>query len=110
MADEHPLEQLLRDAKDKDDLTAAALDAEQRKTSELQEAVQTQWLETKVRLLDEIERANAILTKHNLRERYTFRELPELWAGQPFTRQFGFGLCPSFEISSRRVRHDRDRC
>jgi hypothetical protein len=94
MADEHPLEQLLRDAKDKDDLTAAALDAEQRKTSELQEAVQTQWVETKVRLLDEIERANAILTKHNLRERYTFRELPDSGPGNLSRGNLGLGYAP----------------
>jgi hypothetical protein len=35
MSDEHSLEQLLREAKDKDDLNAAVVDAEQRKTSDL---------------------------------------------------------------------------
>lgn len=37
MADEHPLERLLRDAKEKDDLKAAVLVAEQRKALDLQE-------------------------------------------------------------------------
>lgn len=77
MSEQHPLEQLLRDAKDKDDLNAAALDAEQRKASDLAEKVQLQWVQTKASLIDEIERANAVLAKHALRERYAFRELPD---------------------------------
>lgn len=94
MADEHPLEQLLRDAKDKDDLNAAALDAEQRKTSELQGAVQAQWVQTKADLVDEIERANAVLAKHNLRERYTFRELPDSGPGNLSRGNLGLGYAP----------------
>ena len=44
MADEHPLERLLRDVKEKDDLKAAALVAEQRKALDLQDKVRLQWV------------------------------------------------------------------
>src|SRR2546429_9754698 len=77
MADEHPLEQLLRDAKQKDDAKAVALAAEQREALDLQDKVRSQWDRTKVGLGEEIERANAILEKHNLPERYALRELSE---------------------------------
>jgi hypothetical protein len=77
MADEHPLEQLLRDAKQKDDAKAVALAAEQREALDLQDKVRSQWGRTKVGLGEEIERANAILEKHNLPERYALRELSE---------------------------------
>ena len=77
MTDVHPLEQLLRNAKEKDDLNAAAVLAEQTNKIALQDKVRLQWGRTKANLVDEIERANAVLEKHNLRERYAFRELPE---------------------------------
>lgn len=47
MADEHPLEQLLRDAKEKDDLKAAAVVAEQRKALDFEDKVRLQWVRTK---------------------------------------------------------------
>ena len=47
MADEHPLERLLRDVKEKDDLKAAVLVAEQRKALDLQDKVRLQWVRTK---------------------------------------------------------------
>ena len=77
MADEHPLEQLLRDTKEKDDLKAAAVLAEQRKALDLQDKVRLQWVRTKAGLGEEIERANAVLEKHNRPERYALRELSE---------------------------------
>jgi hypothetical protein len=63
MADEHPLEQLLRDTKEKDDLNAAARVAEQLKTLDLQDQVRLEWEQTRARLVEEIERANAVLEK-----------------------------------------------
>ena len=81
MADEHPLEQLLRDAKEKDDVKAAALIAEQRKALDLQDKVRSQWVRTKAGLIEEIGRANAVLEKHSLPERFTLRELPESGTG-----------------------------
>jgi hypothetical protein len=81
MVDEHPLEQLLRDAKAEDDLKASAQVAEQRKAHDLQDRVRSQWLRTRSELTEEIERANAVLEKHNLRERYAFREVPEAGSG-----------------------------
>lgn len=78
MVDEHPLEQLLRDAKAEDDLKASAQAAEQREADDLQDRVRSQWLRTRSELTEEIERANAVLEKHNLRERYAFREVPKL--------------------------------
>lgn len=81
MTDQHPLEQLLRDAKENDDMTAAARVEEQRKTLDLQEKVRLQWLQTKASLTNEIERANAVLEKHNVRERYSYRETPESGTG-----------------------------
>ena len=77
MADEHPLEQLLRDAKQKDDAKAVALATEQREALDLQDKARSQWGRTKVGLDEEIQRANAILEKHNLPERYALRELSE---------------------------------
>jgi hypothetical protein len=77
MADEHPLEQLLRDAKQKDDAKAAAQATEQRQALDLQGKVRSQWARTKAELGEAIECANAILEKHNLPERYALRELPE---------------------------------
>lgn len=81
MADEHPLEQLLRDAKEKDDINAAALLAEQRKSIDLHDKVRLQWPRTQADLMEEIKRANAVLEKHNLHDRYTYRDLPESGAG-----------------------------
>jgi hypothetical protein len=81
MADEHPLERLLRDAKEKDDLKAAALVAEQRKAHDLQDKVRLQWIRAKADLVEEVGRANAVLEKHSLPERFTFRELPEPGSG-----------------------------
>lgn len=81
MADEHPLERLLRDAKQKDELKAAALVAEQRKALDLQDKVRQQWQRTKAKLVEEIGRANEILEKHGLLERFTYRELPEPGSG-----------------------------
>ena len=94
MSDEHPLEQLLRDAKDKDDLNAAAQGAELRKTFELQERVQAQWVQSKASLIDEIERANAVLAKHALRERYAFRELPDSGPGNISRGNLALGYAP----------------
>jgi hypothetical protein len=81
MADEHPLERLLRDAKQKDEVKAAALLEEQRKALALQDKVRQQWQLTKAKLLQEIERANEILEKHGLLERFACRELPEAGSG-----------------------------
>jgi hypothetical protein len=81
MADEHPLERLLRDVKERDDLKAATLVAEQRKALDLQDKVRLQWVRTKAELVEEIGRANAVLERHGLPERFTFRELPEAGAG-----------------------------
>jgi hypothetical protein len=78
MAHEHPLEQLLRVAKEKEDIKAAALIAEQREASDLQDKVRLQWGLTKAGLGEEIERANAVLEKHNLPERYVLRDIPEM--------------------------------
>ena len=64
MADEHPLERLLRDVKEKDDLKAAVLVAEQRKAFDLQDKVRPQWVRTKADLIEEIGRANAVLERH----------------------------------------------
>ena len=94
MSDEHPLEQLLRDAKDKDDLNAAAQGAELRKTLELQEKVQAQWAQSKASLIDEIERANAVLAQHALRERYAFRELPDPGPGNISRGNLTLGYAP----------------
>ena len=94
MSDEHPLEQLLRDAKDKDDLNAAAQGAELRKTLELQEKVLAQWAQSKASLIDEIERANAVLAKHALRERYAFRELPDSGPGNISRGNLALGYAP----------------
>ena len=68
MDDEHPLEQLLREAKKKDDLKAAAVVAEQRKASDLRDKVRLQWEQTKAGLIEEIARANAVLQRHSLSE------------------------------------------
>ena len=81
MADEHPLERLLREAKQKDDLKAAALVAEQRKSLDLQEKVRLQWVRTKALLIAEIARANEVLERYHLTERFTYRELPEPGSG-----------------------------
>lgn len=81
MADEHPLERLLRDAKARDDLKAAVLVAERRKALDLQDKVRLQWMKTKAALIEEIGRANAVLERHSLPERFTFRDLPEAGAG-----------------------------
>jgi hypothetical protein len=59
------------------DARAAALVAEQRQALDLQDKVRSQWDRTKAGLGEEIERANAILEKHNLPERYALRELSE---------------------------------
>jgi hypothetical protein len=77
MDDEHPLEQLLREAKKKDDLKAAAVVAEQRKASDLRDKVRLQWEQTKAGLIEEIARANAVLQRHGLSEQYTLRDLSE---------------------------------
>ena len=77
MDDEHPLERLLREAKKKEDLKAAAAVAEQRKASDLRDKVRLQWEQTKAGLIEEIARANAILHRHDLSEHYTLRDLSE---------------------------------
>jgi hypothetical protein len=77
MEDEHPLERLLREAKRKEDLKAAAADAEQRKASNLRDKVRLQWEQTKAGLIEEITRANAILQRHDLSEHYILRDLSE---------------------------------
>jgi hypothetical protein len=74
MPDEHPLEKLLRDAKERDDAKAADLAVERRKAHELQEKVRLEWERTKGELVDEIGCANAILERHSLSERYTLRD------------------------------------
>ena len=104
MSDQHPLEQLLRDAKDKDDLNAAAKGAELRKAPELQERVQAQWVQSKASLIDEVERANAVLAKHALRERYAFRELPDSGLATLHAAIWHW-VTPSFEVSSRGIRY-----
>jgi hypothetical protein len=81
MADEHPLERLLRDAKEMDDRKAAVLVAEQRRVLDLQEKVRLQWVRAKALLMAEIARANEVLERHNLPERFTCRELPEPGSG-----------------------------
>src|SRR5712671_5334251 len=81
MADEHPLEQLLRDAKGREDAKAAALVAQERTAIDLQEKISSEWMRTKNDLIAEIGRANAILEKHNLSERYTLRDLADPAAG-----------------------------
>jgi hypothetical protein len=80
MADEHPLEQLLRDAKEKDDARIAAQAAELRNALALHEKARAQWVQIKADLVQEIGRANAILEKHHLLERFTIRELPDAGA------------------------------
>jgi len=70
MTHEHPLERLLRDTKEKDDLAAAAWAEEQRKALALREQVSQQWGRTKADLLREIDRANSVLEKYGLRERF----------------------------------------
>jgi hypothetical protein len=77
MDDEHPLEQLLREAKRMDDLKAAAAAAEQRKASDLRDKVSLQWEQTKAGLIEEIARANAVLERHGLAEHYILRDLSE---------------------------------
>jgi hypothetical protein len=77
MDDEHPLERLLREAKKKDDLKAAAAVAEQRKASDLRDKVRLQWVQTKAGLVEEIARANAVLQRHGLAEHYTLRDLSD---------------------------------
>ena len=59
-----------RDAKKRDDVKAAVLMAEQRKAFDLQEKVRSQWVRTKAGLLEEIGRANEVLERHNLPERF----------------------------------------
>jgi hypothetical protein len=81
MADEHPLEKLLRDAKERDDARAADLVAERRKAHEFQEKVRLEWERTKGELVDEIGCVNAILERHNLLERYTLRDIAEPGTG-----------------------------
>jgi rubrerythrin len=77
MTHEHPLERLLRDTKEKDDLAAAAWAEEQRKALALREQVSQQWGRTKADLLREIDRANSVLEKYGLRERFGYREQTE---------------------------------
>jgi hypothetical protein len=81
MADEHPLEKLLRDAKKRDDAKAADLVVERRKTLELQEKIRLEWERTKGELVDEIVCANAILERQNRSERYTLRDIAEPGTG-----------------------------
>ena len=102
MADEHPLERLLRDSKEKDDLKAAALVAEQRKALDLQDKVRLQWVRTKAELVEEIGRANAVLEKHSLPERFTLRELPEPGSGN--IARCNLALAYPAEVPARRVR------
>jgi hypothetical protein len=77
MTQEHPLERLLRETREKDDLAAAARAEEQRKALALQEQVSQRWARTKTELLREIDRANSILEKYGLRERFGYREQTE---------------------------------
>jgi hypothetical protein len=81
MADEHPLEKLLRETKERDDAKAADLAVERRNAYELQEKIRVEWERSKGELVDEISCANAILEKHNLSERYTLRDIPEPGTG-----------------------------
>jgi hypothetical protein len=74
MTQEHPLERLLRETKEKDDLAAAARAEEQRKALALQEQVSQRWARTKTELLREIDRANGVLEKYDRRERFGYRE------------------------------------
>jgi hypothetical protein len=81
MAAEHPLEHLLREAKKNDDVKAAALLARQRNQQDLEQRVRLDWERTKVALVEELGRANAVLEKHGLLERYAFREQAEAGPG-----------------------------
>ena len=81
MTDEHPLERLLRDAKQREEVKAAAALAEHRKILDLQDKVRQQWQRTKAKMVEEIGRANEVLEKHGLPERFTLRELPEPGSG-----------------------------
>jgi len=81
MTHEHPLERLLRDAKQQDDLKAAALVAEKRRALAFQQKVEEQWLRAGAELSEEIGRANGILERHGLLERFAYRELAEPGSG-----------------------------
>jgi hypothetical protein len=81
MPDEHPLEQLLRDVKKLDDAKADALIVQQRAALDLQKRVGLEWVRAKAELVDEIDRANAILEKHGFPERYTLRDVSDQGAG-----------------------------
>jgi hypothetical protein len=65
----------------KDEVKAAALLEERRKALALQDKVRYQWQVAKAKLPQEIERANEILEKHGLLERFACRELPEAGSG-----------------------------
>jgi hypothetical protein len=81
MTDQHPLEQLLRDAKQREDALAAAAMAQLRAADHLQEQVRSEWLRTKGELNSEIALANAVLENHDLSERYTLRDVPDAGTG-----------------------------
>lgn len=81
MADEHPLEQILRDAKQLADGKAAALAAKQNSASDLEMKVRGAWAGCKSILATEVARANAILEQHSLPERYTLRDIADVGAG-----------------------------
>lgn len=81
MADEHPLEQILRDAKQFADAKAAALAAKQSRAYDLEIKVRGAWTDCKSRLATEVARANAVLEQHGLPERYTLRDIADVSAG-----------------------------
>jgi hypothetical protein len=81
MAHEHPLEKLLREAKERDDTKAADLAAERRITLELQQKIRLEWERAKTELVDEISCVNTILESHHLSERYTLRDIAEPGTG-----------------------------
>ena len=64
MADEHPLERLLRDVKEKDDLKAADYGGRATQSARSARKVRLQWVRTKAQLIEEIGRANAVLERH----------------------------------------------
>lgn len=81
MTEEHPLELILRDAKLLADGKAAALAAKKNSADELETRVRETWAESKAQLANEITRANAVLDRHLLPERYTLRDIADVGAG-----------------------------
>lgn len=60
---------------------AAALAAKQNDAAELEAKVREAWAECKAKLATEITRANAVLERHAVAERYAMREIVDAGAG-----------------------------